>query len=500
MIRSLTLLLAASSWAANSALAQAPAVATIQLEKGTTCTGTLLIDVDLDGREDLVLACRDKDEKRRELHVHLRAADAPAFAQTPSRPPYPLESDVVAFTFADCLPAPGRELILVTPERVVAVAFTDDGSPAYTPIAEHRCVWPAAASTFAVALQQARNDVDGDGKDDLLLPQPDGALWLPLHGRAPVPFALPAWRSPLENASGGGGGAQLQNGGLSLQLNLGGGDDEELSRKPLVKLSHRTPPLRVLDLDGDGRLDLQALRNDRLIALCRRANGAFERVERALPLPGDRLMLFDPAFDVQLQKIDGDAIPDLVLTTSARRDEEVEVRIDLFRTRPDGTWPERPDSRLRLQTLARAPQLVDVDGDGRLDLVAVTLRTAALRGLTGDAPKSLEAQLNVFGNDGERFVQPARLAEVLHLPADDDNGSSAPFVHLLPGAAGTPGALLLQEGDRLLQRPLTANGARLQLGAATTDLVLPAKSRVRVSDAGEVLVRNQQEVQHVRLR
>ena len=488
---------------ASGGFAQAPQVATMQLEKGTTCTGTLLVDIDRDGRDDLVLACRDKDDKRRELHVHLRGDGSPAFAPTPSRPPYALESDVVAFTYADCLPPKGRELVLVTPERVVAVTFADDGTPSYTPLAEHRCVWPAAANTFVVALQQARHDLDGDGKDDLVLPQPDGALWLPLHGGTPVPFALPAWKSPLQNANGGGGGASMQGGGMSLQLNLGGrdGDDDGEDRQPLVRLRQRTPPTRVLDLDGDGRADLMTIRNDRVIAMCRSADGSFTRVERALPLPGDRLALFDPAFDVQLLPIDGDAIPDLVLTTSARRDEEVEVRIDLFRTRADGTWPERPDSRLRLQTLARAPQLVDVDGDGRTDVVAVTLRTASLRSLTGDGPKSLEAQLNVFGNDGERFVQPARLAQVLQLPTgDDSNGNGSPFVHVLAGSGGTPGALLLQEGDRLQQRPLTADGARLQLGKATVDLPLPAKARLRATEAGEVLVRSEQEVQHVRTR
>lgn len=484
-------------FAASTALAQAPQVATIQLPDGLTCTGVLRIDVDRDGRDDLVLACRDKAEKRREVRVHTRSDGAPAFAQTPSRTPYVLEADVVAFTFADCLPAPGRELVLVTPERVVAVGTAADGSPEYVPLGTHRCVWPAAASTFAVALQQARVDLDADGKDELVLPQPDGALWLPLHGGQPSVFALPAWRSPLETASGG--NASFDGGNLSLRMN--GNDDEDDEREPLVRLRHRTPPVRVLDVDGDGRSDVLAIRNDRLFTWHRGADGAFTLRERALPVPSDRLALFDPAFDVQLVRVDGDARPDLVLTTSARRDEELEVRIDLFRTRDDGSWPERPDARLRLQTLARPPQLVDVDGDGRIDVVAATLRTQSLRGLAGDAPKSLEVQLNVFTNDGERFAQPARLAQVLQVATRDGNGggSQAPL-HVLAGRDGAPGALLMQDGDRMLRRPLRADGARLRLDEADATLPLPGKARVRMLDDGEVLVRTDREVQHVRPR
>ena len=202
--------------------------------------------------------------------------------------------------------------------------------------------------------------------------------------------------------------------------------------------------------EGSGRADAMTVRNERVFTWHRRSDGTFESRERALPLPGDRLTLFDPAFDVQFVRIDGDARPDLVVTTSARRDEEVEVRVDLFRTREDGSWPERPDARLRLQTLARPPQLIDVDGDGRLDVVASTLRTQSLRGLTGDGPKSLDLQLNVFVNDGERFRQPAALAQVLQVNAREDGGGQP--MHVLPGRAGTPGVLLVHDGDRLLRQ------------------------------------------------
>ncbi|MFN9755615.1 MAG: hypothetical protein ACK58X_04290, partial [Planctomycetota bacterium] len=98
----------------------APTVTTIQLPEKTAITDVMECDVDGDGLLDLVLATRDDAGERPSAQVHLRAKAGAPFAAAPSRPPLPLERDVVAFTFADVLPGPGRECVLLTPERVVA--------------------------------------------------------------------------------------------------------------------------------------------------------------------------------------------------------------------------------------------------------------------------------------------------------------------------------------------------------------------------------------------
>jgi FG-GAP-like repeat len=480
---------------------QTAATATIQLPTELELTSVLHIDIDLDGRGDLALGCHDATQRRRELRVHRRGTGEVAFTGQPSLPPLPLDPDVIAFTFADLRPTPGRELVLLTAERAVLVERGEDGAPTYTAIGELSLVWPAAARERVMPLPDACIDGDGDGRDDLLLPEPDGVLWLQPHAPSTRHrLSLPAWRSPLTGK--GNGAADLQGNRLDLQLQLGDDDDEDgeaaagrSQRGPLARVRQRAPQFQALDLDGDGRRELVAVRNDRLFVGDPR--GAALVVARTLPLPGDRLSLFDPDFDVQLVDVDGDRRLDLLLTSSARRNDEVEVRIDLYRTRVDGSWADKPDSRLRMQSLTMAPQLVDADGDGKLDVVAVTVRTDALRTLTAAGPVAIEAQLNIFRGTGERFAVPALLNTALQLPPRDDR--RRPFLHVVAGRDGAAGHVLLQQDGALLRRPLQRNGERLLLADPDRRVPVPEQARLDMVGTDEVTVRSKRELLHVRL-
>ena len=483
----------------------APRVTTLQLPKGTACTGQLHTDVDGDGRKDLVLAVRQSDPRRRAIQVHLQQAGEPAFANEASLPPYPVEADVVAFTFADVAPAKGRELVLFTSERAVAVTRGESGASEYTVLFSHAIVWPAAEREAVLPLGAARVDLDGNGSEDLLLPEPDGALLVanPAGGDAArrSVLRLPAWVSPIASATNG--AATMNGDSLRVQFEADEGDEGAAERKrattPLVAVLTRSPEPQVLDLEGDGVAELVAVRNHRLHALP--LDGRAESFHRDLPVPQDRLALFDPSFDVQLVDVDGDRRLDLLLSSSASRNDEIEVRMDLYRTRPDGTWPTRPDSRLRTQTLARPPQLVDVDGDGTLDLVACTLRIDALRALTGGGDVALEVQVNVFRGTGERFVTPALLNQVLRLPTKSERGGGA-FLQVLPASGGELPALLHREGDTLVLQPFEPDGAKVRLGSVRKRMPVADRARPVLLDPTdrEVLVGNGSEVQFVRMR
>lgn len=485
---------------------QAPRATTVQLPKGVSYTGHLYLDVDADGRKDLVLAVRESSPRRRAIHVHLQQQGEPAFVNEPSWPPYPVEADVVAFTLADVGPAKGRELVLFTPERAVMVTRNEAGTTDYAVLFPHRIVWPAAERDAVLALPDARIDLDGNGSEDILLPEPDGALIVtnPGGGAAARRFELqlPAWVSPIANATNG---ATAMNGdSLRVQFESdddeSGADERKRATTPLVTLFTRTPAPQLLDLEGDGTAELVSVRNRRLHALA--LDGSSKAVHRDLPFPQDRLALFDPSFDVQLVDVDGDRRLDLLLSSSASRNDEVEVRMDLYRTAADGTWSTKPDSRLRTQTLARPPQVVDVDGDGTLDLVACTLRIDALRALTGGgAEVALEVQVNVFRGTGERFVTPALLNQVLRLPTKSERGGGA-FLQVLPAAGGELPALLHREGDALVLQPFEPDGSKVRLGNPVRRLPIADRARPVMldTDRGEVLVTGATEVLFVRMR
>ena len=484
-----------------------PEVVALQLPKTVRLTGLLDVDVDGDGRLDLVLACFDEQTKKRELRTHLRAARPPQFAGEPSTTPYALERDVIAFTFADVHASPGRELVLFTAERAVAVlphASPAEG-PRYEPLFGHRLLWAVPDATEALPLDDVVHDVDGDGHDDFLLPEVDGAR-LVLQRRndgavsflPPVLWRLPAWRSPLE-AGTASGPVRARAG--ELRVGLFDDADEDVDRRPLVQLGARTPRMLLCDLVGDGVRDGLALRNESLWcwAIGPGASIAAAPASMALPLPEDRLALFDPAFDVQLADVNGDGRADLLLTTSARRNDEVEVRIDLFVQRDAaGTWAAKPDCRLRVQTLATTPQLVDADGDGRLDLVAITVRTDLLRGLTGEGQTSLQAQLNVFRGSAAGFEVPAMLNQQLQLPVRQGRQRS-PFVRVLAGPAGA--AVLLRIEDRLALQPLQRDDTRLRLLPPVWQVPIPPTAGPQLArNAPEVLVVDKCELLHVSWR
>ena len=220
-----------------------------------------------------------------------------------------------------------------------------------------------------------------------------------------------------------------------------------------------------------------------------------------LPLPEDRLPLFDPAFDVQLRDVDRDGRADLVLTTSAQRNDEIETRIDLYRQRTEGgPWGDRVDSRLRLQTLAGPPQVVDADGDGSLDLVALTVRTDLLRGLQGGAA-ALDVQLNVYRGDNGRFALPAMITQKLQVTAQEGKrGGTGGFARVLAGVDGAPGSVLLHDGKTLQLRPFARDGRKLTLGDATWKAPIGEKSTPLppAEGARELLIANERELLFVR--
>lgn len=481
---------------------QEPTQATIQLPDEVAVTGHLLADFDGDGRDDLVLACLDGASGQRSLRRHARRGSGPAFASRPTGEPVAVDRDVVAFTFCDCRPAPGQELILLTSEQVVVAFEGDGGATRFERLARHRLVWPAADPEQVVPLPRSPIDFDRDGDTDLLLPQPDGwSVWLQQDGsfERRVELALPPRGNRFVGLAAGGGGSMLE---LAFGDEGGAGGDRRGPRglAALVRTTARTTRSAVFDFDDNGLPDIVAIRNGSCFAALQAERAEIARRERPLPLPEDRLALLDPAFDVQFEDLDGDGRPDLLLTTSARRDDDVEVRVDWFFTRPDGSWDERA-GRLRLQTLAAPTRLVDVDGDGRRDLVCVSVRTSAMRALTGDSATAIDAQLSVFRGDGSGFARPALVSQALPLEPGPQ-GQSEPFVFARPGTGGRPGAVLVRADGSLQLRPLAPRGSRLRLLAATARVAVPKAARIvaMAEDGAEVLVLAEREVRHVRLR
>ena len=484
--------------AAASLLPQGPRTTTIQVPERLAVQDVVLIDVDVDGQQDLILSCRDRQSMVRSVQVHLRRADDDApFVQRPDRR-HELDRSIVAFAFCDCDSQAGRELVLLTPTTAAALRADPDGASSYRQLFQHALVWPAPWTRLALPLSDAVADVDGDGRDDLILPGPDSwTVWFQSDARfEPSRLALPPWRNRISEAVTRRSDLARDR---AFRLTASNGR-QAVDDGVLVSTSARTAPYAMIDIDRDGRRDLVAQRNGALYIGAATERRQIVCTELDLPLPKNRLKLVDPSFDVQWPDVNGDGTPDLLLTTSAKRDEDVEARVDLFLARGDGGWPERAHRRLRMQPMAQPAQVVDADGDGRDDLACITIRTSAMRAFGGGDSSALDAQLTIFANEGDAFARRPKLN--VALPLSSGRRGRELLLRVRAGKSGEPGDVVLVTDGRLERRPLTIRGDQLGLADADATVKLPKDARVDVLDenADELLVVTRSEIRHVRFR
>ncbi|MGK0302215.1 MAG: hypothetical protein ACI89X_003098 [Planctomycetota bacterium] len=500
MIRLLTATLLGTSLAAAP---QDPKTATMQLPGALEVTGTMLADIDGDKQMDLVIACHNPSTGKRSLRMHVRQTRGVAFKSVPSRQPLELKDDVVAFTFCDCASAPGAELILLTPEIVFAVLTGKNGEPSYQPLARHQLVWPAADRDRVVPLANAAIDFDGDGRTDLLLPRPNGwsVLFQDRKGdkatfQRDAKTTLPRWQDTIDKAVRGRG---ISGNGNGFKLRISGGKPTDIAGM-LVRAATRTPKCQAVDLDGDGKLDLVAHRNGTMYAAMQTKAGTLTMKEQPLPLSENRLKVIDPAFDVQWLDVNADRRADLLLTTSAQRDGAVEARVDLFLANTEGQWSDKPSKRLRMQTMAHPPQVVDATGDGKKNLVCVTLRTSAMAKLTGGGSDSFDAQVSIYGTSDGLFATPSLLSRAMPLATDSELKS--PFLLVRPGRRGRAGDVLMIIDGHLERRFMNAKNNTLKLASPDARTPIPAGARLLLCDAvgDNLLLITGSEVRHLRFR
>lgn len=205
-------------------------------------------------------------------------------------------------------------------------------------------------------------DLNGDGKDEVWFPHGDGNGAIHIMGGTPSEDRVLALE-PRNRASTN--------------------DTALLVRHAYV------PRLTPADLDGDGQLELIALKDDALLVFAPLAAAAGKPVAPAqtIPLP---FLKPDPTLPaegiraprVQLEDVDGDGTTDLLVSLiSGRRDELGSLRTTLFHY--PGPFVDKatgklvkPKARIDTEAVALHPTFVDLDGDGDKDYVGDSIRAS----------------------------------------------------------------------------------------------------------------------------
>lgn len=365
----------------GSTAAQAGEVGRHRLGAGGTVKVVRAIDLDGDGRKDLVLLLEGQQGRSSEVLLLRTPASPDAATYFPGAAQQRIACDgelaeAGALAVGRFGPAGEVRLRFLGPRGIREVAADGTRLPARagldTPTLLVRSPGRALAFWDGVA------DLDGDGKDELWLPAADAAGgMLVVHG-------------------GSTGSEAVRCSRLAVRVGHAAGT----SLEQVVQRTTYVPTLVAADLDGDRRKELVELRERVLRAydvLAPVVEGAREAV-RSIPL-----RFLDPPPDLPPEEVrsprlnladaDGDGTTDLLVTlVTGRRDKVGGMRTTLWYVPgpiagADGVL-RQPEGRIDTESVALHPTFVDLDGDGGLDYVC-----DAIRGTAADLVR------NVMGKD-----------------------------------------------------------------------------------------------------
>ena len=376
-------------------------------------------DLDGDGLEDLIVLHTKGRRGREERWLSVFCQTAEGFPPAPQRA-FRVDPRAVVFDVGDALPAPGLEIAFLARDGLYAYAVgTPPHSPSHAPRAGEgsgeeespqkildlpsifQVPSPAQLPRFGFLI-----DLDGDGA--VLVPQVDGCV---LYARMRDGHLRPLGAVEMGTISrvrGFAAGRESVGFGASAGLN--------------------TPKLLTLDFNGDRRTDLLAVYPDSLCAFLRRPDGGFSgppgqvidlRFDRVAT--GSETMRDAPDDDrderatlTKVADLNGDGVVDLMALRVSRKGGvfSAETRVEVYYGRRTGdrtTFSGSPDQVLKGGGAQVLTDVVDFNGDGRLDLFVPAVRFGLTQMIQMLITKSVDVEANIYlmGQDGRYPASPS---------------------------------------------------------------------------------------------
>lgn len=433
-----------------------------------------VLDVDGDELADLLIVTHDGKERR--LRLHRQRADS-SFAADPDWA-QAIPSEVVAFGILECRKEPGKELLLFTPGGILSASFTKSGLSGNARVELRQPVFPEIAEPDRLDLWPWILDLDFDGDDDLVLPEPEKVACFMVATDAQGETRLVrAGELPSRYDSGE---------RLALPREFAEDDDEadekrrydrralrlfdgvssslpRLTRTPLLERRRRWDLPRLGFWNGDERPDALVVTKNELRIELQRDGLGFESLP-AVPLPPLDKDKERTVELVNFEDDDSDLQSELVRITNDDSGLEKDYEVVVTAIGSDGL--PAPDARAVLLIRASDAEFSfrDADGDGRKDVVVVTTQLPS--GISSLASVRVDVALEVYRGqpDGSfsrradakyvRSFTPEKLsrlaeAQIFHLSGDYDGDGKEDIV-------------LMDESGRLRIHRLLADGGGLK--------------------------------------
>ena len=360
-----------------------------EIRPGGVIKRIVLRDLNGDGRIDpVIVSVQNEPGGGRQRYVTF-------YSQGPSTPPdrnlffkedrrHAVPQDAVAFALGDFLGRGESQLIYLTGKSVTVV-----GARGESPIRllENQRFFIDVPVGGDLPYWDLVSDVDGDGKDDLILADPRAYLIylqrgdrrLVQHGRVEVDFGFV---TQATSAIGGGAGR--------------GRESAEGFRSRSIRTGRTIARLALADTNADARLDLLAMKDGRVLVFPQSDEGRFDA---------------RPSFDFRLGARQRGRAGEDSGSTIAHGDVNMDGRVDFVTARIEAKdlltrlrlylWSESgikrsPSQIIKVKGLGGAPTLIDVNGDGYLDLCYLTLRADLILSLRRSSIEELAGTYYLF--------------------------------------------------------------------------------------------------------
>lgn len=369
------MLLAALALLAGLPARAEDAFAIQRIQPGARVVQADIDDLDGDGLGDLMWTGVEglPPEERRSLHVHFGRPDG-----LPELPDLslPVAPGVAAYDLAEIDGRSGAELLLLRRDRVTRLSFHGrvptskdlpvSGGPTIAAVQDERGLDRLALVRRGLGAP-ARVLVPGFGQAFLL--ESDGAPVATLDVGARANYFIPPRPGPLISESE-------------------------------IEIYFDHPRLDLGDVDGDGRTDLLASNRHELRVFLQREDGSFVGApDRVIAL--SRLSLEDHirssgSVRLMFHDFDDDGRIDLLLCVSTGSIFGGTTELTLHHN-TGGSWNlDAPDQRFETERGITTHDLIDLDGDGRAELVSVRIPTGVLEVVEVLVTRAIDALVTVY--------------------------------------------------------------------------------------------------------
>ena len=386
-----------------------------------------------DGRTDLLQIVSDgiPPDEIRSIRVYLQD-DSGALPKEPSFERV-LPANSAAYDIADIRPTPGEELLLLQLDQLAILSLAKADQPIL------------AIDLEGTPSVGTRGDERGMDRLRMVYPRKGKPGWI----------RIPTFKGLLVLNSTG------DTAGL---LNSGGRANFYVPQKPGlgfiesdIQIFYDAPHVSTGDINGDGREDLLSATRHEVLAFHQKPDSTFasdpnQKLPLRLITPEDHIR-GSGGIVVEGEDVNGDALMDLLVTklSGGFSNSRTETRIHLNR---EGTWDlQEPDRSYASESTVGLDRLIDLDSDGRPELVREQIEFSLLELVEALLTQSLDTTISIHSpaEKGVFSSEPIRELDV-EIPLSFDTFRPAGFIPTLDTDLNNDGfrdLLLSEEGDRI---------------------------------------------------